>query len=631
MVSPTHRRAAHRRRRPSPGRDAAPDAPGSGGRGAPEPVLPRLRAAGESVRELRDAREAARRLRDAVEPTATSLLRNRRQVLIGLGAGAVAAGAVGSAAAVLGGGDGISAAVRDGARSPRDAGAFADRDASYVQAVGDSIDLGASGLADTPSAAARAALEATPASTNPLARDPVLHLLRRATFGPTRRTVDEVRRLGVDAWLDRQLAPEAIEDAVTDRALGAFPTAAMSTAQIRRAVKEFDWTAMFELGHATLARQFWSERQLFEVMVDFWSNHLNVTNPFDGGWDVRTAFDRNVIRKHALGRFSAMLKASARDPAMLRYLDNADSHRRAVNENYGRELLELHTVGIEGGYTERDVRHSAYIMTGRTVTREGEFRYEPDRHWIDPVRVLGFRDKNPSRGKGLQVGERYLQYLATHRVTAANIARKLAVRFVCDNPPPSLVDRLARAYLDNGTAIVPVLRVLFRSLEFWVATGLKTRRPLENLVATARALGVAPGADVRAGLEGVYWMTQRLGQAPLAWVPPNGYPDNAVAWASAHAMLGVWNSHRALAQGWQKGLSYAKPAGLVGKRPATVGAYLDQLAQRLLFQPVSARDRQALLRFLGAKNGTKVRNSTVGGRVDHLVPLVLDSVYHALR
>src|SRR4029450_13954529 len=124
---------------------------------------------------------------------------------------------------------------------------------------------------------------------------------------------------------------------------------------------------MWERGRGALAGQLWSRRQLLEVMVDFWSNHLNVTNPFDGGWDTRTAYDRDVIRTHALGRFADMLRASARSPAMLRYLDNAESHRRAVNENYGRELLELHTVGIEGGYTEKDVRHSAYIMTGRTV------------------------------------------------------------------------------------------------------------------------------------------------------------------------------------------------------------------------------------------------------------------------
>ncbi|MFC7550624.1 DUF1800 domain-containing protein [Plantactinospora sp. GCM10030261] len=572
------------------------------------------------------------RLARASQPALRKLVRNRRQVLIGLGAAGVATGAVGSAAAALGG-SGLAAAMSDSAtssRSPRDAGAFADRDASYSQSLGDSIDLGAAGEADSPARAAADALAATPVFANPLSRDPVQHLLRRATFGPIRSQAEAVRGMGVDAWIDAQLDPGRIDDQVADRALRAFPTATMSTAEIRRTVKEFDWQAQYELGQATLVRQFWSNRQLFEVIVDFWSNHLNVTNPFDGGWDVRTSYDL-VIRQHALGRFTDLLAASARNPAMLRYLNNADSHRRAVNENYGRELLELHTVGIDGGYTEADVRNSAYIMTGRTVGSNGEFRYEAARHWIDPVKVLGFTDKNPSRAKGLQVGDRYLRYLATHPATARNIARKLAVRFVCDSPPNGLVQRLADAYLANDTAIVPVLRTLFRSREFWVATGLKTRRPLENLVAAVRALGVAPGADTRGGIEGLYQVAQRFGQAPLGWVPPNGYPDVAPAWRSAHAMLAVWNSHRALVSGRHGGLAYPRPEGLVGKRPPTAGQYLDALAARLLQQPLAAKDRAALLAFLGAKDGSAVRNASLGGRVDKLVPLLLDSIYHALR
>ena len=131
------------------------------------------------------------------------------------------------------------------------------------------------------------------------------------------------------------------------------------------------------------------------------------------------------------------------------------------------------------------------------------------------------------------VGDAYVTYLAKHESTARNIARKLAVRFVADSPPKSLVDRLAKAYLDNGTAIVPVLRVLFRSLEFWIATGLKTRRPLENFVATGRALGISPGPDIRGAMEELYHSTERLGHAPLRWGPPNGYPDVSGAWNSA--------------------------------------------------------------------------------------------------
>lgn len=550
-------------------------------------------------------------------------------MLAALGAGAAAvAGATGYA--LLGGGDvGRAASDRDG--SPRDAGAFADRDASYVQAAGGPVDLGASGVADTPTQAAQAALAATPRFPSALSRDPVLHLLRRVTFGPTSPDVAQVRREGIDEWLRQQLSPDAVPDDAIERTLAAFPTVGMSIAEIRQHLEKGRWDAMYQLGHATLARQMWSNRQLFEVMVDFWSNHLNVTNPFDRGWDNRGVYDREVIRRHALGRYSDMLLASARSPAMLRYLDNAASHRRNVNENYGRELLELHTVGIEGGYTETDVRHSAYLMTGRTVDDDGEFEYAARRHWTGKVKVLSFIHDNESAAQGLAVGDAYLSYLAGHPATAKNIARKLAVRFVCDNPPPSLVDRLAKTYLDSGTAIRPVLEVLFRSLEFWVAVGLKQRRPLENFVAAARALSVQPGPDTADAAKELYWLTDRLGQAPLKWGPPNGYPDVAGAWNSAHAMLGIWNTHRALVQGWHEGLSYTEPEYVASPRPDTVGAYLDVLAQRLVFQPLAPRDKTALLRFLGTGENSRVRDATLGGKVQHLVPLVLDSVYHALR
>jgi hypothetical protein len=537
---------------------------------------------------------------------------------------------LGSAAAVLLG-DSAGGAPGGRSDSPRDAGAFADRDASYVQGEGGPVELGAAGLADTPSAAAEAAAKAKPRYTTPLSRDPVLHLLRRATFGPPGPDVAEVRREGIDAWLDRQLDPGQVPDDALDLALVAFPLLGMSTPELRATLNDNNrWDAMYQLGQATLARQVWSHRQLFEVMVDFWSNHLNMTNPSSSGWDTRTVADREVVRKHAMGRFSAMLRASARSPAMLRYLDNASSHKNNVNENYGRELLELHTVGIDGGYTEADVRNSAYLMTGRTVTEDGLFTYDANRHWTGRVKVLKFTHANGSPAKGFEVGEAYLSYLAKHPATARNIARKLAVRFVADNPPPTLVDRLAKAYLDNDTAIVPVLRVLFRSLEFWISTGLKVRRPLENFVAAARAVGVEPAAGVREAVEEMYRQTERLGQAPLAWGPPNGYPDVAGAWSSAHAMLGIWNSHRALIQGRYVGVRTPRAGDLAAPVPGKAGRYLDKLARRLVFQPLQAREKKALLTYLGAGEGTGV-NANLGNRVQDVAALVLDSVYHALR
>jgi uncharacterized protein (DUF1800 family) len=562
-------------------------------------------------------------------PALLWLIRNRRQVLMSLGIGGVAAAGLGSTVALFAKGDPL-AAVADG-MSPKRAGSFSDRDASYTIGMGDGAGLGAQGIEETPAKAAAKALTMAPRDPNPLTRDPILHLLRRATFGPTPSTVEQARKMGIDAWLDTQLQPAAMDDAVADAMLTKFPTVTMSTAELHVAVKNESYTAMTELGQATIGRQIWSNRQFYEVMVDFWANHFNVTNPFDGGWDTRSVFDKDAIRPHALGRFSEMLAATARSPAMLRYLNNDLSDRKAVNENYGRELLELHTVAIDSGYTETDVRNSAYLMTGRTVGSNGLYQYNAKKHWVGPIRILDFTHANASAAGGEQAGEAYLNYLATHPATANHLARKLAVRFVCDSPPQALVDRLAKSYLDNGTAIVPVLRTLFRSLEFWIATGLKTRRPLENVVATARVLGVQPGTKPDTALDSLHYLVSQLGNAPFGWAEPDGYADVATAWSSAAGMLGVWNAHRTLIQGGISGFGFTKPEQLLPAVPATVGGYLDGLAQRLLFQPLSAPQRQTLLTFLGVADSAPTKNPTLDGKLQHLAPLFLDSIYHALR
>jgi uncharacterized protein (DUF1800 family) len=556
------------------------------------------------------------------------LIRHRRQVLTALGIGGVAAAGLGSTVALFANGDPL-AAVADG-MSPKRAGSFSDRDASYTIGMGDGQSLGAQGIADTPAKAAAAVATIAPRDPNPLSRDPVLHLLRRATFGPTLPTVEQARQMGIDAWLDTQLQPGAMADPAADAVLTNFPTVNLSTPDLHKVVQNEAYTAMTELGQATIARQIWSNRQLYEVMVDFWANHFNITNPFDGGWDTRSVFDKDAIRPFALGKFRDMLAATARAPAMLRYLNNDQSDKKAVNENYGRELLELHTVGIDSGYTETDVRNSAYLMTGRTVNN-GVYQYNAKKHWTGTVKILGFSHANATAAGGEDAGEQYLAYLATQPATANHLARKLAVRFVCDAPPQALIDRLAKSYMDNDTAIVPVLRTLFRSLEFWIATGLKTRRPLENVVAAARVLDLQPGTNPVTALDSLHFLTSQLGNAPMAWAEPDGYADVASAWTSAAGMLGVWNAHRTLVQAGIKGFGYGKPEQLLPAVPATVGGYVDALAQRLLFQPLGAAQRKALLGFLGVPETAPPKNPTLDGKLQHLAPLFLDSIYHALR
>ena len=431
--------------------------------------------------------------------------------------------------------------------SAKEAGGFENRDQSFAASIGEAAPA-APAPAPTPtnvyptaSAAAAAATVTVP--TILATDDPVLHMLRRMTFGLTPGLVEEAHAQGIDAWLAAQLDPDSIPDGEGDAAWGIFPKASMSTQQVQASQDRFAWDAMFEVGQATLARQIWSKRQLHETMADFWANHLNVSTPGNGGWDVSSSWHRDVIRAHALGSFTDMLLAANRHPAMLRYLSNDESNKDSVNENLGRELLELHTVGVASGYTEADVRNSAYILTGRSVGGEmdergpwGEFAYDPGIHWTGAVTVLGFTHANDSAEGGLDVGDAYLRYLAGHPATSQQIARKLATRFVSDSPPQELVDRMATAYVDGGTQIRPVLDIMFRSVEFWSAVGQKTRRPLENIVASARAVGIAPGGNTRKPIEWMYWTTGDAGQKPLAWPAPNGYPDVQAAWRSANGL-----------------------------------------------------------------------------------------------
>jgi uncharacterized protein (DUF1800 family) len=278
------------------------------------------------------------------------------------------------------------------------------------------------------------------------AQDPDLHLLRRATYGPTPELAAEVRRTGMTAWLDAQLHPlTAVADPAMDTLARRYPRQSLAVWQARDQLAPDDrWALMEEAVDLHIARATWSRRQLLEVLADFWSNHLNVTCPSSDVWDSRHLYARDVIRKHALGTFSDMLVASARHPAMLAYLDNATSSKKAPNENHGRELLELHTVGVDGGYTEKDVRSSALILTGLSVDSDsGEYEYKPIRHYVGPVTVMGFSHANSSALAGEAVAVAYLRYLARHPATARRIARKLAVRFVSDAPPETLVSRLA--------------------------------------------------------------------------------------------------------------------------------------------------------------------------------------------
>jgi uncharacterized protein (DUF1800 family) len=505
----------------------------------------------------------------------------------------------------------------------------------------------AAGAAATVAGAGLAAPARAAASTALVSTDPALHLLRRATYGPTPQSIAELRARGPAAWLDRQLNPSAIDDAACDALLRRFEFLAMDIPAVRAAaaagrLRKGSYDAMQQLGHAAVARAAWSRRQLFEVMAEFWSNHLAVTCPFGDAWDSRNDYDRTVVRAHALGRFSEMLRASARHPAMLSYLDNRSSTRTRPNENYARELLELHTVGLV--HSEADVQQAARLLTGLTVDKStGRYRYDAAAHAVGPVQVLGFGHANATQAGGEAAVLALLDHLAVHPATARRIATKLCVRFVSDEPPAALVDRLAGVYLAGKTAIAPVLRELFGSAEFAASVGAKIRTPLEDVAATLRVLGIgaekvdpATNPTGTAGLRALYWTLDTLGHAPLRWSQPDGYPDVAAAWASPAGYLGRWNTHLNLAAGWHP-KQLTRPASLlkhlVPTLPATHGGLVDALATRLVGAPLSAPHRAALTAFSGKQPASplKATDSAVKGNFPYLVALILDSPYFAVR
>jgi uncharacterized protein (DUF1800 family) len=487
------------------------------------------------------------------------------------------------------------------------------------------------GLALDAALAVPAAATAVP--TDLVSADPLAHLLRRATFGPTPAALAELTELGVPAWLDRQLNPAKIDDSALDALLTRLPLAGADIATVRAKLPKNSYEAFRQLGRAAVARAVWSNRQLFESTAAFWANHLHIAAPSSGVWDSRCDYDKTVTRKYTFGRFADMLKASARHPAMLTYLDNRVSTRTQPNENYARELMELHTVGMI--YTEADVQAAAQLLTGLTVTSAGTYTYTAAKHATGAVRILGFSHANPTAEDGEAAAMAFVDYLARHPATAKRLATKLCLRFVADEAPATLVDKLAKVYLDNDTRIVPVLRALLTSREFAASIGQKVRTPFEDLTATVRALGLGPESSGVKALDALYNNLVNAGNAPMRWSPPNGFPDVAPAWASPAAFLMRCNGHLNLASGWYP-RELTRPAdlltALVPVLPKTYGALVDALARRLIGTPLPA-DHVAAVLSVAAKLPTSSLTSkeSVAGSLPYLIALVLDSPSFQLR
>jgi len=470
--------------------------------------------------------------------------------------------------------------------------------------------------------------------------DPIRHLLRRATYAPTTESIHDVQRLGIAGWVDQQLAPSTIDDSVCEAMLTRLPDQSepiWQVGQLLNSGARDGWQQIKGVLVAHVIRSAWSKRQLLAVMEDFWGNHFNVTVPGSDVEDSRAHY-AYMLRAGAFGRFADLLRSVTTHPSMLTYLNNRDSSAAHPNENHGRELLELHTVGVEAGYGEVGVVNSARILTGLSVSGDsGEYLYKPWRHYTGAVTVLEFARANATQPGGEAVALAYIDYLAHHPATANRLAWKLARHFVSDDPPAALVSRLAATYLANDTNIAPVLRQLLNSPEFAASIGLKTRRPFEQLMATVRVLNLQPDAGTETGgIEALAWHSKDAGHALLGWPFPTGHADVAGEWLSTATTLARWNSTMDITANWWPSSLTRQPLVteiFAGVTPANYGAAVDTLAMRLFGRALLPEHRTTILAFLGATADRPVTadSSIMRWNLDDTVALMLDSPYHLTR
>ncbi|WP_310568781.1 DUF1800 domain-containing protein [Gemmatimonas sp.] len=549
------------------------------------------------------------------------------------------------------------------------------------------VTLGCATAAPQPAAGSAASgsgalVSAAPsASREQTADQQVHHLLNRLAFGARPGDVETVRAMGVDAWIDRQLYPERIPDAATEQFVARFttlgktgeqlladappPAAALAQLQRRggtmtaadsatlREQGRQSYAFLGELASSRVARAVISERQLNEVMVDFWENHFNVFAGKDRTRYFLPEYDAKTIRPHALGTFRDLLGAVAKSPAMLYYLDNwqsvADSgrptlrpaqrslnarqaarraaavqqriaqnpqlqqvvqRRRGLNENYARELMELHTLGVDGGYTQQDVIEVARALTGWTIARGaqgGGFAFRGEVHDASAKTILG---QSFAANKGVEEGEAVLDLLASHPSTAKFIATKLARRFVSDTPPAALVERATATFRRTNGDLRAVVRTIVTSPEFFASASYraKVKSPFELVASTMRAMNAQPDATPRTSQ-----LVSRLGQPIFGHQAPNGYPETGDAWMNTGAILNRINFGLAAASGRVPGITLAAWPLTAELANASRDAQVDGVIKGLFGGAASSDTRQVLL------TGTNPFLQQHGGANDSLV------------
>ncbi len=472
----------------------------------------------------------------------------------------------------------------------------------------------------------------------------IIQALNRLTFGPRPGDVQKVRAIGLDNWIDQQLHPEKINDLGLDQFVAKYSainqdqndllvqyarqqrerremrladsSRAMSgqdsTMARRQLAQRFNLTrqVVTQLQSSRVARAVASERQLQEMMTDFWENHFSIYVQKGGPEPYYlTDFDQNVIRPRALGKFRDLLEAVAQSPAMLFYLDNARSmadttrptlarrqlqqrQRQGLNENYGRELLELHTLGVDGGYTQQDVINVARAFTGWTIkapAQGGGFVFRPQVHDAGEKIVLGH--KLPA-GRGIEDAEDVLDILAKSPATARYISFKLARRFVSDSPSKALVDHAAQVYLRTGGDIREVVRTIVTSPEFFSRQAFrsKVKSPFEVVVSAMRALNAAPDSTPRSAQVIAF-----LGQPIFGHQAPNGWPETGEPWMNTGAILNRINFGMAVAAERLPGVTISALPALDTIRSASRERQVDVVVATILNGMVSPDTRAVLI------------------------------------
>jgi len=435
--------------------------------------------------------------------------------------------------------------------------------------------------------------------------------LNRLTFGA--RPVDRARvaDVGLHAWIEEQLAPDSIDDLACHVRLRNLDSLNMSAQQLAdMSNKLFDdvdrKTVPTELRQGTLIRQVYSHRQLYEVLVEFWNDHFNISTDKGNCFYLKTVDDREVARKHAFGSFRDLLWASAHSPAMLTYLDNQANHKGAPNENYARELMELHTLSVHGGYSQQDVMELARCFTGWTVKERfwtGDFTFDSAVHDSGEKVVLGMR----LLPGGQKEAESVLERLSKDPSTANFISEKLARRFLGGEPPAEIVAKAAAVFENSNGDIRATLRVIL--LDGLPLAKAKFRRPVNYVTASLRMLNAE--SDCGAAVQD-YLL--RMGQVPFNWPTPDGYPDRSEGWQGN--LMPRWQFAFALVRNELGRTDVDLPALMTAADADDLPSNLDALGSLLLGAPLPIAERDNLI--------ASVRSA--GGSDDELLPVLAGGI-----